>query len=201
VIAGAGETGAEAARVFLENSWLGFDVRCFFDDDPAKADTTVAGKKIAGQLNEIVSYVKNNRIDMVYIALPITSDLKTRNIIVDLCETAAEVYLIPDIFNITLLRMSLSEIAGLPVVNLNDTPCNGLNDILKRLEDKVVALIILIIIFPLMLLIALCIKLTSPGPVIFRQRRYGINGEDMVILKFRTMTVCEDGPDRPQAVK
>jgi len=187
--------------VFLENSWLGFDVRCFFDDDPAKADTIVAGKKIAGQLNEIVSYVKNNRIDMVYITSPVTNDLKTRNIIADLCETAADVYLIPDIFNITLLRMSLSEIAGLPVVNLNDTPCSGLNDILKRLEDKVVALIILIMIFPLMLLIALCIKLTSPGPVLFRQRRYGINGEDMVILKFRTMTVCEDGPDIPQAVK
>lgn len=201
VIAGAGEEGAEAARVFLENPWLGFDIKCFFDDDPAKADSSVAGKKVAGQLNEIVSYVKKNKIDMVYITSPVINDLKTRNIIADLCETSADIYLIPDVFNITLLKMSLSDVSGLPVINLNDTPCSGLNEIVKKIEDKLVAIIILIMISPLMLLIALGIKMTSPGPVLFRQRRYGINGEDMVILKFRTMTVCEDGPDIPQAVK
>jgi len=174
---------------------------CFFDDDPAKADTIVAENKVAGQLSDIVTYVKNNKIDMVYIALPLPLDLKTRNIVSDLSETSAEIYLIPDVHDVGLLRMSLSEIAGLPVINLNDTPCSGLNYIFKQLEDKVVALIILIMISPLMLLIALGIKLTSPGPVLFRQRRDGINGEDIVILKFRTMTVCEDGPDIPQAMK
>ncbi len=199
VIVGADELGRKVAGTLTENSWLGIIVSCFFDDDPEKTDKIIGGVKVVGKLTDLVPYVEKNKIDMVYIALPIAYELGIRKVIANLCETTATVYLVPDVFNITLLRLRLVEIAGLPVINLNDTPCSGINYIFKWLEDKILASIILIAISPFMLLIAIVIKLTSPGPVIFTQRRYGINGENIIIYKFRTMTVCEDGANILQA--
>ncbi|MGB5155987.1 MAG: undecaprenyl-phosphate glucose phosphotransferase, partial [Desulfobacterales bacterium] len=199
VVVGAGNLGIKITGTLKENSWLGIDIKGFFDDDPGKNDTTINGIRVIGKLHDIVPYVKNNKIDMVYIALPSINELSIRNVISELCETTAAVFMVPDVFNITLLKLSLEEIAGLPVINLNETPCCGINDIIKLLEDRILALIILVIILPFMLIIALIVKLTSPGPVIFKQSRYGINGNKIKVLKFRTMTVCEDGTNLRQA--
>nr|CBX29358.1 Probable CPS biosynthesis glycosyltransferase [uncultured Desulfobacterium sp.] len=199
MVVGAGNLGIKITGTLKENSWLGIDIKGFFDDDPGKNDTTINGIRVIGKLHDIVPYVKNNKIDMVYIALPSINELSIRNVISELCETTAAVFMVPDVFNITLLKLSLEEIAGLPVINLNETPCCGINDIIKLLEDRILALIILVIILPFMLIIALIVKLTSPGPVIFKQSRYGINGNKIKVLKFRTMTVCEDGTNLRQA--
>jgi putative colanic acid biosynthesis UDP-glucose lipid carrier transferase len=116
-------------------------------------------------------------------------------------DTTASVYFVPDVFTFSLLTAGFTDLRGIPLVSLWETPFFGLNGWVKRLEDLVLASLILLLISPLMLFIALRVKLSSPGPVIFKQRRYGLDGHEIIVYKFRTMKVCEDGPAIPQATK
>ena len=113
----------------------------------------------------------------------------------DLSNTTATVYLVADFFMFNLLSAHWSTIGEIAIVSAHDTPFKGVDGVLKRIEDIVVGSMILLVIAIPMILIAIGIKLTSPGPVFFRQRRYGLNGKEIRILKFRTMTVLEDGPN------
>ena len=89
----------------------------------------------------------------------------------------------------------------MPVISVCETPFRGSDGVVKRLSDIVLSMLILALIFPLLIVLAILVKLTSPGPVIFKQRRYGLDGEQILVYKFRSMTVTEDGPDIPQARK
>lgn len=118
-----------------------------------------------------------------------------------LCDTTASVYFVPDIFVFDLIQARVSEVNGIPVLAVCETPFHGFNGIAKRLTDVVVASLALLLLSPLMLAIALGVKLGSPGPVIFKQRRYGLDGEEIIVYKFRSMTVCEDGSHIAQATR
>jgi putative colanic acid biosynthesis UDP-glucose lipid carrier transferase len=111
------------------------------------------------------------------------------------------VYVVPDIFLFDLIQARIDHVNGLPVLAVCETPFYGVNGIVKRISDLVLASLILVLIAPALAAIALGVKLTSPGPVIFRQRRYGLDGREIVVYKFRTMTVTEDGPVVAQATK
>jgi putative colanic acid biosynthesis UDP-glucose lipid carrier transferase len=117
----------------------------------------------------------------------------------ELRDTTASVYFVPDIYLLDLIQARFVDVNGIPVVALCETPFCGLNGVLKRVSDIVLASVILLLIWPVMLLIAIGIKLSSPGPVLFKQRRYGLHGEEIYVYKFRTMTVCEDGDSIVQA--
>jgi len=119
----------------------------------------------------------------------------------ELRDTTASIYFVPDIFAFDLIQGRLLDIDGMPVLAVCDTPFYGMDAVLKRATDLVFASLALLAAAPVMLLIATAIKLTSPGPVLFRQRRYGLNGEEIFVYKFRSMTVCEDGPVIAQASK
>jgi putative colanic acid biosysnthesis UDP-glucose lipid carrier transferase len=106
---------------------------------------------------------------------------------------------VADFFMFNLLSAQWSTIGEIAIVSAHDTPFKGVDGVLKRIEDIVVGSMILLVIAIPMILVAIGIKLTSPGPVFFRQRRYGLNGKEIRILKFRTMTVLEDGPQIVQA--
>jgi putative colanic acid biosynthesis UDP-glucose lipid carrier transferase len=115
--------------------------------------------------------------------------------------TTASVFFVPDVFGISIIQGRLQDMNGVPVVGLCETPFTGTNRLVKRLSDIVLASLILVLIAPLLLAIAIAIKLTSPGPVIFKQRRNGLDGEEIVVYKFRSMRTQDDGDVVQQATK
>lgn len=119
----------------------------------------------------------------------------------ELTDTTCSVLLIPDVFTFNILNARTEEVNGVPVVPLFDTPLNGINRILKRLEDIVLASMILLLISPVLLCISIAVKATSPGPVIFRQTRYGMDGKPIKVWKFRSMKVMENDAVVVQATK
>ena len=119
----------------------------------------------------------------------------------ELHDTTASVYFVPDIFMFDLIQGRMDTIGGIPVLAVCETPFCGMNGLVKRASDIVLATLILILISPILLAIAAGVKLTSPGPALFRQRRYGLDGREIVVYKFRSMTVAEDGAVVKQATK
>jgi len=205
VIAGAGELGQRLARNMVDSPWLGMRLLGFFDDSLAGEVRVPASAKaqenyhILGSLDQLVAYVQANQVHMVYLALPLRAEDRLRQVVDALQDTTASVYFVPDIFTLSLLSAGFTDLRGIPLISLWETPFFGINSWVKRLEDLTLASLLLLLLTPLMLLIALAVKLSSPGPVIFKQRRYGLDGHEIVVYKFRTMKVCEDGTEIQQA--
>src|SRR5437588_237211 len=148
---------------------------------------------VLGRLEQLPQLVKGQRIDVVYLALPMVSTPRLRALLDALRDTTASVYFAPDPFVTDLIQGSVDSVSGMPVLGVCDSPFSGASGLLKRASDIVLSLLILVLIAPLFAAIALAVKLGSSGPVIFRQRRYGLDGEEIVVYKFRSMRVIEDG--------
>lgn len=199
VIAGAGEMGKQLAHLITENHWSGTELIGFFDD---KRKKPVDGFPILGNLEALPEYAKNEKLEIVYLALPMQTEPKIQFLFRELADSTVSVYFIPDIFFLDLiLGGSLIYFENLPVIALRDTPIRGINTLFKRIEDLVLASLIFIVTSPLSIAIAVGIKLTSRGPILFKQWRYGLNAQPIKIYKFRTMNVCEDGYDFNQVTK
>jgi putative colanic acid biosynthesis UDP-glucose lipid carrier transferase len=138
---------------------------------------------------------------VIYIALPMASQPRILKLLEDLRDTTASIYFVPDIFVSDLIQARVDSIGGLPVVAVCESPFYGFNAVVKRISDFVLASLLLALISPLMLGIAAGVKLSSPGPMLFKQRRYGLDGKRIVVYKFRSMTVAEDGDVVRQATK
>ncbi len=203
VIGGAGDLGVRLAAVILKSEWMGFKLLGFYDDGHKLSSYAVSGVDIdvLGNLDELVDDVKKGHIDFVYLALPLRAEARVKDVLKKLADTTASVYIVPDIFTFELLNARLVEMNGIPTISVYEGPYFGINDWIKRLEDVTIGAGILLLISPILLMIAAGVKLSSPGPVMFKQKRYGFNGEQILVWKFRSMTVCEDGPDIPQARK
>jgi putative colanic acid biosynthesis UDP-glucose lipid carrier transferase len=145
--------------------------------------------------------VKTHKVDLIYVALPMASHPRILKLVDELCDTTASVYFAPDIFLFDLIQARMDTIGGIPVLAVCETPFYGVNGIVKRVSDIVLATLILILIAPVMAAIAAGVKVSSPGPVLFRQRRYGLDGQEIIVYKFRSMTVTEDGPVVRQATR
>jgi putative colanic acid biosynthesis UDP-glucose lipid carrier transferase len=145
--------------------------------------------------------VNKNGIDVIFVALPMRHVQRVMDLLEDLRDTTASIYYVPDIFVFDLIQSRTGEILGIPVVAMCETPFYGYRGVVKRLMDVSVSVIGLLLLAPLLALVALLVKLTSPGPVIFRQRRYGLDGQEIPVYKFRTMAVTEDGDTIRQATK
>lgn len=155
-----------------------------------------------GSLQELIEKASAGNIDDVYITLPLDSNEEIKNLIEQLANSTANVYYVPDLSAFELLRPNLYCIAGLPIISLYDSPFSSFgSQFLKRVFDLVAGSIILIIILIPLVVIGLAIKLNSQGPILFKQRRYGLNGKEVIVWKFRSMTVCEDGENITQATK
>jgi putative colanic acid biosynthesis UDP-glucose lipid carrier transferase len=174
-----------------------FDDR--FNDRLPKIDKHLGG--IAGNFDRLVEQARKGEIDQVYIALPPRAEPRINGLIRRLGDTTASVYIAYDFGGFDLLRARWSSVGPVPVLSVVENPFYGVDGWVKRMEDIVLGTIILSIIAIPMVLIALAVKLTSAGPVLFRQYRYGLNGERIRVLKFRTMTVCEDSDKVVQAGK
>ena len=201
VIAGANDLGRKLAARLRDNPMLGQRFAGYFDDRDAGRLPAVAPRENLGSLSALADYARSHTVDVIYIALPMASQPRILKLLEDLRDTTASIYFVPDIFVSDLIQAADRVDARLPVVAVCETPFYGFNGVVKRLSDIVLSLLILILISPLMLLIALGVKLSSPGPVLFKQRRYGVDGRKIVVYKFRTMTVAEDGDVVRQATK
>lgn len=196
-VAGSMPAGISLLRSFEEEPWLGFVVKGIYDD----VETSDIINQYAGDLQQLVSEAKAGKLDRIYIAMNMGDEVKLKNLIKELTNTTCSVLLIPDIFTFNILQSRTEEVNGVPVVPLFDTPLNGINMIFKRLEDIIVSCVILVFISPVLLGIALAVKMTSQGPILFRQIRYGMDGKPIKVWKFRSMVVMENGEKVTQVTK
>ncbi len=201
VIVGMNEQGVELARRLAADRYSHTQVLGFFDDRGADRLQGLNTLPLLGRLSTLSAYVKESRIHLIYLSLPMSKQTRILELLNMLRDTTASVYFLPDIYVTDLIQARMDTVCGMPVVAVVDTPFSGLDGFLKRASDIVLSLLILALISPLLLALAIAVKLSSPGPAIFKQRRYGLDGEEIVVYKFRSMTVCEDGAKVEQARK
>ena len=201
VIAGANGPGRNLGLHLRSRPLLGIRFAGYFDDRGAPRDQEAEAGETLGDLGSLAEYVKQHHIDLIYITLPMTSQPRILGLLQDLHDTTASVYFVPDIFVYDLIQARMETIGGIPVLAVCESPFYGADGLIKRVSDFVIAATILLLIMPLMLAIALAVKLSSPGPVLFKQRRYGLDGKEILVYKFRSMTVLEDGNVVTQATR
>ena len=199
VIVGGNESSLSLANRLADHPELCTRVKGFFDDRSEERLGDLGQFQLLGTLSELANYVRTQRIDVIFIALPIRHVQRVMALLDDLRDSTASIYYVPDVFVFDLIQSRTGEIMGIPVVAMCETPFYGYRGVLKRLTDTALTTCIMVPAIPLMLLIALAIRLTSRGQVIFRQRRYGLDGREIVVYKFRSMYVTEDSGEIRQA--
>ncbi len=201
IIAGAGPVGIAVARQITGNPSMGVRLIGFYDDHlpigtrPAE-DLPL---EVIGPLDNLAVDAHMQGYDIVYFALPMGAEIRAKAIINTLTRSATEVQYIPDIFVFNLINARIRDLGGIPTISLFESPLDSFGKLTKRIEDMVIGSLILCLIAIPMIAIAIGIKLTSPGPVLFKQRRYGLNGQEIKVWKFRSMSVCEDDGHVAQA--
>lgn len=196
-VVGAGTLGRTVGTRLAGSPWTGFNVRAFYDDDPAKAGSTIGDRDVLPIDDRLRADVASGDIDQVWIALPLRAENRIRAILDMLREFPVEIRFVPDIYSFHLLNHSMTDVGGLPVISLTETPMSGINRVVKAIEDYTLASVFLVAAAPFMLLIALGVKLSSPGPVLYRQERVTWNGQHFDMLKFRTMPVDAEAGTGP----
>jgi putative colanic acid biosynthesis UDP-glucose lipid carrier transferase len=200
VIVGADGLGAELARRIE----LGADhgtFMGFFDFRSSERLSDIGRHQLVGHCRELADFVRDHAVDTIYIALPMSNAPRIDELLRELRDTTASIYFVPNVFAFDLIQSRCIEINGMAAISICDTPFHGMNAVHKRLLDLALASVALLLTWPLMLLLAIVVRLSSPGPIIFKQRRHGLHGEEIVVYKYRTMTVCEDAERVAQAVR
>jgi len=196
LIVGAGEVARTVMRALVANRDWGFHIIGFLDDHPAKGETDIGRFKALGGLDNLPAVLQEEEIDEVIITLPWQYHRKIMSIVTQCERKEIRVRIVPDLFQITLNRMHVEDIAGVPMIGIKEVRISGLNQLVKRVIDVVFATLLLILAAPLMGLIALIIKMDSPGPVIFSQERMGKMGRRFMVYKFRSM--IEDAEEQKE---
>jgi len=199
VVVGANDAGIRFAGVCERHPNLLMRVQGFFDDRADGRQPPGLRYPMLGKMAEVAAYVRRKNIKMIFISQPVSAQPRIRQLVDELKDTTASVYFLPDVYVFDLMQARFDTVGGMPVIAISETPFMGFNSVLKRGTDVVVSALALLLLAPLMLVIALAVKLGSPGPVLFKQRRYGLYGEEIYIYKFRSMTVLDDGPTIVQA--
>src|SRR5580693_762691 len=195
IFAGYNNSSLELARRLTNNPAMRLQVSGFFDDRRSDRHGMESDAKLGGSLSDLSSYVKEHGTDVIFIALPIRHVKRVMNLLDDLRDTTASIYYVPDVFVFDLIQARSGEIHGIPVVAMCETPFYGYRGVTKRLTDIALSVLALLLLLPLLVVIAIMVKLSSPGPIIFKQRRYGLDGKEIAVYKFRTMSVTEDGDE------
>ena len=201
VIAGYNDVSQVLVQRVQADPGLGFRVVGFFDDRSVERLGLTEAGGLLGGLSDLPEYVHAQKTDVIFIALPMRQVQRVVDLLDELRDTTASIYFVPDIFVMDLIQSRTADISGVPVVAMCETPFQGTRGVIKRFMDVSISAAALIMLAPILALIGLLIKLSSPGPAIFRQRRYGLDGQIIDVHKFRTMTVIEDGPQIQQATR
>jgi putative colanic acid biosysnthesis UDP-glucose lipid carrier transferase len=200
-IVGVTELGFQLGRNLLAAPELGLKLAGYYDDRPPERNPEMpAGLKTQiGGIEDLVADARAGFVDVIYITFPMRAEDRIRGVLTRLGDTTASVYIVPDFFVFQLLHSRWTDIGGLPAVSVFENPLYGVDGLAKRVFDFTVSLLLLAMLAVPMLCVAIAIKLTSRGPVFFRQRRYGLDGNEIFVWKFRSMRVCEDGKQVTQA--
>ena len=201
VVVGASALGVKVARALQGGESPGIEFVGFFDDRTDERVDEDAKERILGRLADVAAYTSENGIREVYITLPLGSQPRIVELLDQLQGTTASLFFVPDVFGISIIQGRLQDINGVPVVGICETPFTGTNELVKRASDLVIASLIVVLISPLLVAIAIGVKLSSPGPVLFRQRRNGLDGHEITVYKFRSMRTLEDGAVVRQATR
>ena len=205
IVAGVNKQGIAIAESLTTSEYHNADFLGFFDDRSLNRLNTEFSegfpKTILGKISDIADYIKQQPIDTIYISLPMVNQSRIVKLLDDLKDTTASIYFLPDIFLTDLIQGGIGQVEGIPVVSICETPIAGVDAMIKRSFDLLFSFMVLILISPIMALISIGVKISSAGPVIFKQRRYGLDGKEIVIYKFRSMRTCEDGAIINQATR
>jgi putative colanic acid biosynthesis UDP-glucose lipid carrier transferase len=194
-IVGVNELSLQLAQNIESSPETGFRLVGFFDDRPPDRTPGLPddiGVRL-GNIQDLVQEAQRGEIERIYITFPMRAESRIRKVLERLSDSTASVYVVPDFFVFELLHCRWTTVGDLPAVSVFENPFYGVDGAAKRLFDLTVGSALLLATAVPMLAIAAFIKLTSPGPIFFRQRRYGLDGREIQVWKFRTMTVCEDG--------
>lgn len=201
IVIGATSSGYNLAMQIVNNEQLGIRFKGIFDDRTPDRLPHEFLNQVMGTVEDALKLARNNEIDYIYVAMPMSAEKRIMEIL-NLCsDTTCNVYIIPNFFIYNLLNARWQTVGSVQTLSVFDTPFQGASDVLKRLEDIVLSSIILTLISVPMLCIAAAIKLTSKGPVIFKQYRYGLDGKKIKVYKFRSMTTQDNGGVVKQATK
>lgn len=201
IIIGATNSGYSLANQIDENDQLGIKFNGFYDDRSPERIPHEFGAQMCGGVEDAIALAKSNEVDYIYVAMPMHAEKRITEILNMCSDTTANVYIVPDFFMYNLMNARWQRVGSIQTLSVFDTPFQGANDVLKRVEDVVLSILILCLIALPMLIIAALIKLTSKGDIIFKQNRYGLDGRKINIYKFRSMTTQDNGSDVKQATK
>ena len=200
-IIGLGEDGARLIEEINKRSDIGLNVAAVFDDRCADRVNDRYHQFLEGNVDQGVARARNDEFDTVYVAMPLSAQSRIQSILQKLGDTTANVHLVPTLFGHSLLEASLSRVGEIQTFSVFDNPVIGPRAMAKRLLDIGVATAALLVLGLPMMMIAIGVKLTSKGPALFKQDRYGLNGKKIKVFKFRSMTVAENGGKVTQATK
>ena len=202
VIVGSGDVGIKLANNMFHSPEHGLKVIGFYDDIRSGTVETEEGALVVlGSLHDLIHDAKTMDINSIYITLSMRHIGYVKQIVTALSDSTCSVVFVPDMFAFDLLNSRLGHLNGIPTISIYDTPMEGTNRVVKRIEDFVLSAFILVLISPVLLIIAALIKITSSGPVFFKQDRYGIDGKPIKVWKFRSMTAMDNGNNVVQAIK
>ena len=201
IIIGATPLGTNVALQIQNNEHLGIRFNGIFDDRGSDRLPHELQNTVLGKIDDAIEMAKRNEVDYIYIALPMSAENRIRTILEQCSDTTANVYVIPNFFMYNLLNARWQTVGNVQALSVYDTPFQGASDVLKRIEDIVLSIAILALISIPMLCIAAAVKVTSKGPVIFKQKRYGLDGKQITVYKFRSMTTQDNGAVVKQATK
>lgn len=198
IIIGAGELGMKLIETVQQSLWTGFRVETVFDDYVWK-DSEIKGIPLLKTPLHLSEYIKEHlqKIDEVWLALPLRAEARVKEILHELRNETVTTRFMLDVFGMDLLNHSMSELAGIPALNIRATPMIGMNRIIKAAEDRILASLILLVVSPLLLIISLAVKWSSKGPIFYRQKRVSWNGKEFEMLKFRTMPMNAESHTGP----
>jgi putative colanic acid biosynthesis UDP-glucose lipid carrier transferase len=202
-IVGVTDLGIKLAQNIEDSPHLGLAMRGFYDDRPEARTTTLSrdvGNRM-GRIDDLVERCRKGDVGVVYITFPMRAEDRIRDVISRLADSTASVYIVPNFFVFELLHSRWTDIQGIPAVSVFENPFFGVDGVVKRIFDLVVGSIALLLCALPMLFIAMLVRATSAGPILFRQRRYGLDGQVINVLKFRSMHVMEDGEHVRQATR
>ena len=187
LIAGSGELGRMVADKILEHRELGYQILGFVDDRAGGDHLGYRGLPLLGRLNEAAEIVRRDKVDHLFVALPLEEHMKLLELVESTSREGVDVRVVPDLLQFIALRARLEDLDGVPVINLNDVPLQGLNAIVKRMIDIAISAAALLTMAVPGIIIAWLIKRGSPGPVFYDQERMGLDGKQFTVYKFRTM--------------
>lgn len=201
IVAGMNDQGIALAESLMHNDYSTATCLGFFEDRDPERLQNKNGFPILGKLADIAEYVKTHNINIIYLSLPMVSQPRIIKLLDELQDTTASIYILPDIFLTDLIQGHMGQVDGIPVMAICESPFTGVDSLVKRLTDIVLSLIILTLLSPLLLAISIGVKLSSPGPIIYKQRRYGLDSKEINVYKFRSMKVCDDSSNVVQATR